>query len=394
MHNTSYTQPVSLVRPWLSPPRRRRRPEVTRAVPRPGAWVWWLSAGALWLVVVVCSTPVASGAAEVQGLYEARVVVSDRSDAVRRQALLAALARVVVKVTGRPGDEWSGEFDAQAGDPLRYLGQYRYEETAPPAGASISPAAAGQLSLWVGFDPEAVNDLVRRMGLAVWGRLRPNVLVWAAIEQDGRRRVLGGADPGQLVAALDSQASGRGIPVVFPLLDLEDQTRLGVSDLWGGFGERILAASERYRCEAVLAGRAFPVGVGRWEGAWTLYLDGQATRWSVHGDSLEALFTRVVDGTADRLARRFAVASTGGVAGGWALRVTGIDSLADYARVSEYLARLDGVDEVRLAHAEGNRATFRLRSPADPELVRRQLTLGGVLVATGTGDGWVYELRR
>ena len=58
----------------------------------------------------------------------------------------------------------------------------------------------------------------------------------------------------QIVAAADE----RGLPIAWPLLDLQDLNAVTCTDVWGGFEDEIVAASARYRSDAVLIGKVRP----------------------------------------------------------------------------------------------------------------------------------------
>ena len=88
------------------------------------------------------------------------------------------------------------------------------------------------------------------------------------------------------------------MPIVFPLLDTTDLQSVTFSDIWGGFDEAILYASERYDANSILIGRIRPSSSQR--SRWTYYFAGAQ---SVLTGPPEA----VVGQVADLLAAEFAV---------------------------------------------------------------------------------------
>src|SRR5258706_15949695 len=57
-------------------------------------------------------------------------------------------------------------------------------------------------------------------------------------------------------------ADERGLPVTLPLLDVQDLRAVTFADVWGGFEDRVAAASARYRADALLIGRVRPGLIG------------------------------------------------------------------------------------------------------------------------------------
>jgi len=68
----------------------------------------------------------------------------------------------------------------------------------------------------------------------IWGKQRPSTLVWLVVEDEGGRRLIGTDEESEYLSVLKERASVRGIPMLIPLLDLEDNARLKPSDVWGG----------------------------------------------------------------------------------------------------------------------------------------------------------------
>ena len=110
--------------------------------------------------------------------------------------------------------------------------------------------------------------------MPVWGPERPLTLVWIAVDDGvGGRALLGANEAAQFGTPTTPQraellttvradvvaaADERGLPIAWPLLDLEDLNAVTFTDVWGGFDDRIVAASTRYRADAVLIGRVRP----------------------------------------------------------------------------------------------------------------------------------------
>src|SRR5690606_5592721 len=237
--------------------------------------------------------------------------------------------------------------------PGRYLAAFRYEQktvTDPETNESRA-----QTLLQTRFDAQAMARAVREAGLPLWGDERPATLVWLALE-DGRQRVLlsaGLADDAadepasfgaEALSALQAAAEARGVPLILPLLDSQDRAQVAYADVAGGFVERVLAASERYGADAVLVGRVLRTGQ-IWSGRWQLLEAGQPpSQWETRDPALDMALQNGINPVADAFAARFALQTVAGAGGSQAdLRIDGVDSLAAYAKVLDYLEKLTPV---------------------------------------------------
>ncbi len=354
-------------------PRRR----AARSARRRGRWLaaaaGAAAAAALALAVALPGTAAhaQSGAQSLErylDLYTVRVAAESAAGDLA-PALASALRQVLVKVTGRRRlEESAGVVEALA-NPEGFVQQYFFESD-PDFGLTVK------------FDEGAVHDLVERLGLGRWSRVRPLVLVWLVVEDgQGRKAYVGGGTPA--AGALDAVAAERGVPFLLPLLDLEDRGALPVSALWGGFSESIRRASERYAPDAVLTGRAHRDEAGLWQVRWTLFADVGGA-FGTLGESLEAALAEGVHRVADRFAERFA--RRGESAFAVPVAVHGVEALEDYARLVAYLSSIDVVERVRVDRVERSRVRLTLRVRGGLPVLAELVALGRTLEPLESGE--------
>jgi hypothetical protein len=317
-------------------------------------------------------------AAEVEGLYEARVRVADQGVAERNRAVSEAFSQVVVKVTGHRGRS----VEEAAAEASRFVQQFRYL-----ADGGADPAAPTRLWLKVQFDKTAVDAWLRERGLTVWGAHRPGTLIWLGLERDRRRRLFVPELDPATSRFLERSAQERGLTVLLPLMDLEDTRSLSVSDLWGDFDESIRAASARYQPDAVLSGRVSEVAPKLWRGQWTLILGSRVERWRNQDSDLGGLLRAGINNAADKLAARFAPSGDAGETRALSLRVRGVRSLADYARVRSQLQSLDAVRNLRIDAVAPQSLRFSLDVRGDLKGLLNSLRIGGELVPVNVDPG-------
>jgi hypothetical protein len=326
---------------------------------------------ALILLVILGFFATPGWAVEVTDLYESEVAVSGQGRTERHKAVRTALAEVLIKVSGNEQVALLPGIPELLGRSQQFLQQYRYRTET--IGAGEVGTTEPQQWLWIRFNQAGLDKALREINVPIWGRSRPRTLLWLAVEQQGQRRLLGGSEGAELLATITGQAKRRGIPLVLPLLDLEDQQRIKASDVWLNFQDNIINASARYPSEAILVGRLLDRGNGRWQGRWSLNLDGQMYDWS-HTSRLETVLAYGIQGTASALAERFVRVSTG-VPGELRILVKDIYNLADFARSERYLHALDTVTEVHAGQIDRDRVLFAVKTRGDRQALLEAVRL-------------------
>ena len=338
------------------------------------------------LFLCILFWPVLSPAIPVSSLYEAIVPVPNQTDTERRQALHKAMWQVLVKLTGDTAIVDDSRAKTLINEAQSYVQQYRYLEPAP----SGEPG----LRLWVGFDSAAIDSSLQQQGIATWGKERPATLVWLAVDDGDGRQLAGMEQASQYLDPLSRQARERGLPLLLPLMDLEDTTKLDPADIASGSISAIETASSRYPAEVVLAASLTGVGEnGTVSARWTLLSEEAGNdSWTSEGESLEAVLSAGVNRLADTLARRYAPRTFAGEATRVELTVSAINSLDDYARAQNYLAGLSNVNRVNVVSAEPGRVVFEVEAMGGDAAIDQAITIGRTLRAENGGQGHHYRL--
>lgn len=320
-------------------------------------------------IVAACAFATTAIAARVDNLYSAEVPLGRGSNALSG-SFAAALAKVLVKLTGRRDVGAAGEVAARFGDASRFVQQYQIADDG---------------TVWILFDEVALRRELDVIGEPVWGAERPTTLVWLALDEGfGQRRMLGDtareesgefpadADPAgtAILEELLAAADARGLPLTLPLADPAEMRAIPLGDVWGGYTDSLLDASRRYGADAILLGRARSAGFERVSVRWTLLLDDERFDWE--GD-LASGPNDVADFFAARLAT--SVGSSSQIV----LNVDHVDSLDAYGRLSSYLMQLDLVQELAVDRVSGDRVVFRLQIRGDVDTLMRSIALRRVL---------------
>jgi hypothetical protein len=323
----------------------------------------------------VAVSPTAS-AATVQGLYSVTVPRDPAATDQRTAAERAAMAGLLIRVTGTR----TAALDPAAQPLLAAPREYILSSGELPGG-----------SYRVEFRRAPVESALMALGMRVWGPERPLTLIWVAVDDGvGGRQILGESETSELggaatpavTAMLKSvreeialAAEERGLPIALPLLDLQDLSGVTIPDIAGGFEDRILAASARYRADAVLIGVVRPG------------LFGNEVEWLfVNGIERSRLPPGAVRAGLDAAADRYAAdLGTVGGASFTSLTVYNVRSSADYGRVMSYLEKQSVLERVDVESFSNGTLTLRVAARGDAAVLGRVLALGGVLRPASVG---------
>jgi len=341
-------------------------------------------------------------AGEKLDIYSAAVAVKDDSAAQRARAISKALEAVYVKASGdlRVVDR----YPSLAGSIRRastYVSSFQYFDVeiepqplqhdtavdAPDTEAGIDAIQGGektklsvQTMLQASFSSDMVQRSLQEAGAPLWQATRPTVLVWLVIEQGGKRHLVNQEFAPTVWAQLQVRAELRGVPIVQPLLDLEEQLLISSDDVWLMDTEKIQAASRRYNADYILVGKLAHTYSEQWLGQWLIVNQAseKAQRFTVQE---QQQFVKVgVDLMADKLAQRFSVAQHN--ASGkrrYELQVSAVNSPEDYLKLDRYLQSIEGLGNLQLKSIQANDCFFVFESTGDIKNLDALLRLGDKL---------------
>ncbi len=339
------------------------------------------------LFVTAIFWSLSSYAVVVSGLYEAEVPVIDQSAQHRKKGIATSLRSVLIKLTGDRNVRGRYSVDYLVEQAEQYVQQYEYRSKfVNPENKLFSKK---QLYLWVRYNAGALNKALLEYGIPVWGKERPTTVVWLALQENNQRRLITTEDISGFTDVLGKRAAQRGIPLLYPLLDLEDTVQLKASDVWGGFSGPVVEASLRYQADAILTGSIEPVLDNLWEGRWSTIINEQTMTWTSQGELPEIVLDEGIDGLADLLAQRFAQTGRSSYESGTEIIVSDIDDYERYAKTLRYLISLNSVTNVQVKTAEQDSVTFLVTAHGGETAIAQAIALGKILESTlGTDNSY------
>lgn len=314
----------------------------------------------------------------VSDLYEVQVEVADQSQSSRTDALNEAIQQVLVKVSGNTETLQNETIQEKSSKPDRYVRSYSYTHN----------PTNNQLELKVHFAQNLIDELLRQTDQTIWGRSRPLILVWQAIEE-GNNRFIVSTEQTAWHYEFERAMNERGIPVIWPSLDLEDKLALPVANLWGLFRDDISDASERYLTDAYMAGRLVKT-TGGWHYAGFFKSSQAPITLEAQDEDKEVVLRNIANQVANYLAQRYAIQSNNENSG-QLIDVANINGFQQYQNLLNYLQANSAIKEVKVQAVKQNKVSLELILSTSWEQVWSTIALDHRLMATDQPQTYQWQ---
>lgn len=193
---------------------------------------------ALLLLCANVITPGIALAVVVENLFEVEIPVPDESREIRNVAMSDGLAEVLVRVSG------DSEILQKLKPPsaAAYVKQFRYIAIEPPPEPVATDVVQDDViiathRLWVQYNSTRIMELLRTQMIPIWSEHRNQAVVWLAVRDGANQYILKNQDISLLKSSADNAFNRRGLPVIWPQYDGDDQQQLQFADIWAGFAE-------------------------------------------------------------------------------------------------------------------------------------------------------------
>lgn len=238
---------------------------------------------------------------EVKGLYEIEVMADSRSNEDRNRAFQQALTLVFGRVLVADDLTRIPRVHSAIVGAANYVRQFQY---AMSARGRYNDKTSRMMRVL--FDEQQLLTLLRDSEVGIWSEIRPETLVWLVVEEPDESQFYMPDKWPELEMALSRAADLKGLPVLYPLLDMEEQQKITVSEVLSTDSTRLLAVSERYDVVSVLAGRMTKKD-NCWEAEWGLHFDDKISQWASACGDLKQVALNGMQGVYDVLSRYYAV---------------------------------------------------------------------------------------
>lgn len=354
--------------------------------------VWVRASVSILLLAILWIIQPIAYSAEMKNIYQGKAEVSNQSQEQRNKAIKQALQNVLSKLLSQQAMSNSEAIESILAESSQYAQQYSFETS--PSEQTGKKNLSRQV-LVVSFDPFALNAALESNGFKAWGTDRPEILVWLAYEKNRIRRIFTQDTMPEVAAALDEAAEKKGLPILFPLMDLTDRQQLTVHDIWIGFDDRVRQASVRYGVDNVLAGRLVRKTTKDWKIEWKFFQRNEVEQWQETSASLSGALQTGIDRVFEQLIHDYAPSDSDVGSSGIRIRISGTTNRNDVNRVIEHLQSLSAVRSVEWLTLEPGSVMFRLILIGNEKQLEQLLTTEEVLepvIAEKLSDALHYRL--
>lgn len=305
-----------------------------------------LGATTILIVLLAC---INTQAAQVVSLYSADIVVDSQSNTTYQKALPEALTNALIKASGNPSINSIDQIQNKLKQPEAFVQSYQYDHT--------YLNGKDKLVLHISFVPSAIKQLLRQSGQGFWPEKRPSTLLWLIIHSDKQiSKIISTSDI--LNNSIMQTSSQRGIPIILPIMDIQDQQPpqpINEFDL-----NATLEQAKRYMTENVLVGLIDITHPNKINAKWHFKSPQNQLEWEGSYKSLNESFDMIINHLADHIASQSSHLDDQGLASVINLEIGNIRSYTDYAQLFNYLANTNIVTDIEPVSIHNAFVLFKL----------------------------------
>lgn len=320
-------------------------------------------------------------------LYRSVVPVRSQEVSERQFAAQKGLQEVLVRMSGSASVLEDEIIQGAIGQAQRYLEQFQYARLDDPE----LKQKGFEENLSLVFSSRVVKNLLRDARKPFWPETRPKTLVWIVENHiDDGKRFVAGDSRHPIIESLEASAKLRGAPLIYPLLDLDDQIALSPEQVWSLDEFAIADASARYNPDVVLLGRFSETSQGVMLATWQLIHRGESRVYDSRSEDLTSLGMDAIEPLSEWMSSVYGIVPQAQGEQKMYISVAGVNSFAGYMGAFNYLKGLAMAKDVQLVAARQDSLLLALAADTDIEKLITTLKLDNRMrevVATGQENG-------
>ena len=312
----------------------------------------------------------------VEDLYTIDLPVADQTTSLRLEVFSEAFRQVVIKVSGSDDALRSPAFERPVEKSARYVKQFRYLVRKDDVADEY---AVERLFLKIDFDQRLIENLLRENNFPIWGRERPGSLLIISYDVNETIRLISGDTTPKMVDLIDEAALRLGVPVLFPLMDLEDIALVSIGDIASRQYGNIETLADRYSPDVLVIGQIIGRSGQGWHGDWEVRFADQVFKWKYNGASRQVVVDQLIKHLARILALEYALDDHRRSGQSLLMSISSMNNIGSLVLVQRYLEALNVVDSVRVTLISDDVVTFELKLRNDAEALQRLIEFGELL---------------
>lgn len=327
----------------------------------------------LYCLVALLFLPLCGLSHTLDNLNTSMVSVMDHSTRARTESFRAAMAKVLVKLSGNPEIATLPTIQTALNKASHFVKSYHFSTQ-----HSEQPTPA----LSVTFDHSALVRLLKQSGQAIWGAERPLILIWSNINDQEDQYLLTAENENALEKDILSVAEFRGVPVLFPLMDLQEDTNNLVNN---DNNDALSALQIRYNTQSILANNAHQEG-NHWVVDWKFVNNGQTTTWGNQAPSLNDALKSGINQVADILANQQAIFDNSSLQNQYHIKINNIDNLQSLSQLINSIKNTAVIDNLIVTHMDDNAVELTVTTSVNPAILNNELIHQHTLLPMQTSE--------
>lgn len=312
----------------------------------------------------------------VDWLYDVEVPVNARTQAEAEAGLQRSIDVLLMRLTGLSTIPRTPEVRTAFANLNTYVKQYEF--TRLPAN---SPLGNGD-ALVARFNSSLIRELIKEARFPVWPADRPSVLLWLTIHEDTDSNLIHDTTPEAL--ELLNRARERGIELVIPIMDVQEQAKIKSTSVVGQFWADLEVASVRYSTEFIAAVSCQKDLFGRYQTSFNYWYQGVEHFDHREYSAREDLPANVVDHIVDVLVSKHAIIREHEEI--YRIGVINVTTVESYAAVLKHLNGMDFIDDFVLVSLDNEVLIFDVYTPSSADLFVELVDATGSLKTTDRED--------
>lgn len=315
---------------------------------------------------------------KTKGLFEASIGVRSQNKPERQYAAQRGLQEVFVRMSGTNKVLQDPKIQAAVDKAQTYMAQFQYY-----VNSNREEFEQGKRQVInIVFSESAVERTLRQSGQPYWPANRPKTLVWLVedLPEKGRQFV-NRARSKRLIESIEAAAAKRGLPLVYPLYDLEDRIAVSEDKLWSLDEEAIRQASLRYKADAVIVGRISETSRGRYLAYWEFFHNQTRKAFDSRTENMDEIARNAFNPVADYFASRYAIVPEQNESPLLVVQVSGVNNFAAYRKTLSYFEAMASISDVELAAARRDTLLIYLQSDSSLKFFENTLRLDNKLIS-------------
>jgi len=307
-------------------------------------------------------------------------VVTGRDESQKKIVFRQAVIEMLVRISGDRNIERHTLVRDIIESPESWVSRYYFESKNDSSGVIEK--------MVVTLDVAVLTQKMKEKGLPIWGMLRPLVIVWcvveAAHEQSGAQsNILQEGEAHIFKEALLRAAKFRGLPLVFPLMDLTESGSVSEDVILSSTPELLKQHSERYEADVVVKIVLSQEKNEQWRLYWQSTHSQEKALEPIRGENFTEVAEAAVDAILRPLVLSYAAVLSSGVETALVFNVQGVKDLRDFVEVGERLKAFSLVKQSAIQSVMGDQVIYRILLQGDLAQFQHQLQSDGSFQSLG-----------